>query len=244
MSWYKCYIRCITEVRTVVVYRRHLLKMEGPLTSMEHWICKAKILCMQGWTKCICCWTATSSSIGKATGFPLLVYRYNSPRSIEFTSMSAYTKFFMTLLPCQASASTYSRVFSAAGKGYPAALSTCIWVCAVEIDVEIPVVCTESPTTLPLEQDGREKEQQLWFQEEFPLSPVLHNLRGNKKTTVVNETWAAKVQQVCTILLPIQLLFQIISTLEMHGERIGCQFLRMIKTCYKMFFIQKLKDEQ
>lgn len=47
---------------------------------------------------------------------------------------------------------TYSRVFSAAGKGDATSLSTCIGVRAVEVDVEVPIICSKGPTALPLEQ--------------------------------------------------------------------------------------------
>lgn len=46
---------------------------------------------------------------------------------------------------------TYRRIFGAAGKRHPTFLTTRVWISAVEVDVQIPVIGSKSSTTLPLQ---------------------------------------------------------------------------------------------
>lgn len=46
---------------------------------------------------------------------------------------------------------TYGRVFSAAREWHTTALSTCIGICAIEVNIEVPVISSKSPAALPLE---------------------------------------------------------------------------------------------
>lgn len=46
---------------------------------------------------------------------------------------------------------TYGRVFSAAREWHTTALSTCIGICAIEVNIKVPVISSKSPAALPLE---------------------------------------------------------------------------------------------
>lgn len=47
----------------------------------------------------------------------------------------------------------YRRILDTAGKGYPTALPAGVGVSAVEINVEIPVIRSMSPTARPLQRE-------------------------------------------------------------------------------------------
>lgn len=65
---------------------------------------------------------------------------------------------------------TYSRVFSAAGEWHSTTLSTSIGICAVEVNIQIPVISSKCPTALPLWRETEKKEKSY---HKLPCSPCL-----------------------------------------------------------------------